>query len=302
MDASEKRGRNLRPSWLINGFRQAVLDSGLVYVPVEGYPFTWFKSLGMPHAVEERLDRALANTGWFNIFPTTTLENLAAPSSDHYPILLNSCPVQRPYLHKRSFRYENAWYPEPGFKKFVTDAWHMHSLDSIVSKLSSCAADMVVWSIDHCNKLKSDIEECRQQRQTIRLNSFGPSQEQVVSLRKKTCRLLSQEDAYWRQRAKSHWYRDGDRNTKFFHSSSPARKKVNRIVSLKDDSSNKISDSRRMCNVAKKYFLNLFQKQNTVVAPVIQAIRQSVFEDDNVMLTAPFTREQFREADRKSVV
>jgi hypothetical protein len=105
MDASVKRGRNFRPNWLINGFRQAVIETGLVDVPVEGYPFTWFKSLGTPRAVEERLDRALANNEWFNLFLTATLENLVAPSSDHYPILLNRCPVQRPHLHKRNFRY-----------------------------------------------------------------------------------------------------------------------------------------------------------------------------------------------------
>jgi hypothetical protein len=48
MDDSEKRGRALQPRWLINGLRQAVLDSGLSDVPLEGYPFTWFKSLGTP--------------------------------------------------------------------------------------------------------------------------------------------------------------------------------------------------------------------------------------------------------------
>jgi hypothetical protein len=92
MDASEKKGQNLRSNWLINGFRQAVLESGLVDVPMEGYPFTWFKSLGTPRAVEEKLDRALVNNDWFNLFPTAILENLAAPSSDHYPILLNRSP------------------------------------------------------------------------------------------------------------------------------------------------------------------------------------------------------------------
>jgi len=56
MDDSEKRGRTTRLRWLINGFRQAALDYGLSYVPVEGYPFTWFKSLGTPRAIEERLD------------------------------------------------------------------------------------------------------------------------------------------------------------------------------------------------------------------------------------------------------
>lgn len=81
MDASEKRGRTVHSNWLINGFRQAILDSGLVDVPVEEYPFTWFNSLGTPCVVKERLDRALANSSWFHLFPNATLENLAAPYS-----------------------------------------------------------------------------------------------------------------------------------------------------------------------------------------------------------------------------
>jgi hypothetical protein len=108
MDASEKRGRTSRPHWLINGFRQSVLDSCLLDVPVEGYPFTWFKIPGTPQAVEERLDRALATAAWFDLFPNDVLENLVAPSSDHYPIVLNRNLVARPHLHKRRFRYENA--------------------------------------------------------------------------------------------------------------------------------------------------------------------------------------------------
>jgi len=40
MDNSGKRGRDTRPQWLINDFRQTVLDSGLSYVLVECYMFT----------------------------------------------------------------------------------------------------------------------------------------------------------------------------------------------------------------------------------------------------------------------
>lgn len=103
MDASEKRDRTSRSNWLINGFRQSVLDSSLSDVPVEGYPFMCFKSLGTPQAVEERLDRALANAMWFDLFPNVVLENLVAPASDHYPIMLSRNPVPRPQFHKRNF-------------------------------------------------------------------------------------------------------------------------------------------------------------------------------------------------------
>ncbi|KEH16700.1 transmembrane protein, putative [Medicago truncatula] len=53
-----------------------------------GYSFTWFKSSGTPSAVEERLDRALDNNVWFDLFPSAKLKNLPAPASDHYPILI----------------------------------------------------------------------------------------------------------------------------------------------------------------------------------------------------------------------
>lgn len=88
LDAGEKRGGAIRLRWLINGFRQAVSDAGLTEIYMKGYPYTWFKSLGMPRAVEVKLDRAHANADWFHMFPNVTVENLVAPTSDHYPLLL----------------------------------------------------------------------------------------------------------------------------------------------------------------------------------------------------------------------
>jgi len=139
--ASEKRGRTTRPLWLINGFQKAVIDSGLSDVPIEGYLFTWLKSLGTSRVVEERLDRGLANNMWFNIFPNATVETLVALASDHYPIYVNVAPTPWPIVSKRHFRYENAWHLEPGFKDLVTNSWQEHSNHTIIPKLSSCAEE-----------------------------------------------------------------------------------------------------------------------------------------------------------------
>ena len=70
LDASEKSGGSVRPRWLINGFCQVVFNASLIDIYMEGYPFTWFKILGTPRVVEERLDRALANNEWFRPFPS----------------------------------------------------------------------------------------------------------------------------------------------------------------------------------------------------------------------------------------
>jgi hypothetical protein len=196
MDASEKRGNNTRPPWLINGFRQAVLDSGLSDIPVDGYPYTWFKYLGTPHAVEERLDRALANNGWFGLFPNAKLENLIAPASDHYPIFLECSPVVRSYTNRRTFRFENAWKIELGFNEFFVDRWNASGSDSVVTRLDRCAGDLSDWSRTNCNKIKKDIVTCRQHLAHLRSNLTGTNQEQLAEVRRKMSQLMLQDDVY----------------------------------------------------------------------------------------------------------
>ena len=296
MAPSEKRGRTSRSPWLINGFRQSVLDAGLSDVPIEGYVFTWFKSLGTPRAAEERLDRALANSGWFNIFPDASLENLVAPASDHYPILLRRHLKVRPTYVQRRFRFENSWKLEPGFDEFMQHTWGLFDDNSILDRLDRCAEDLSSWSKINCNRVKKDIEDCRKQLCHLRSITTGANQDQLVFLRKKMNRLLLQDDVYWRQRAKNHWYKDGDKNTKFFHASATARKKVNRILSLVDDHGVSVSDNVGMGSVAKNYFLDLFQKKVINMEPVLDVIPLSISYDDNALLTAPFVKEEFKEA------
>lgn len=101
----------------------------------------------------------------------------------------------------------------------------MHLTDSIVSKLSACADDILVWTNTHCRKLKSEIEDCHRQLQLLRGNNAGSMQSELLEMRKKIQRLLTQDDAYWKHRAQTHWYKYGDRNTKFFHAYATARKK-----------------------------------------------------------------------------
>ncbi|CAJ2660552.1 unnamed protein product [Trifolium pratense] len=161
LSPSEKKGRNDRAPWLINGFRSAVLESGLADVHMEGYPFTWFKSLGTFRAVEERLDRALANDAWFHKFPNAVLEILPAPASDHYPILLVREPESRTRRARSRFKFENAWLVEPKFNDFVSNRWVSYGDNQILQKLDMCASDLSSWNRNYFKRLQRDIDTCR---------------------------------------------------------------------------------------------------------------------------------------------
>jgi hypothetical protein len=143
LSSDEKKGRVDRANWLINGFREAVVDTGLFDLKMHGYQFTWFKSLGTSRAVEEKLDRALVNDTWSQNFPNSRLECLSATSSDHYPLWLTCDHVQSNNYVPRHFKFEMAWLEEPEFAKFVRHNWSTYNAGDIMHKLDECASDLI---------------------------------------------------------------------------------------------------------------------------------------------------------------
>lgn len=86
---SEKYGGAVRDERLMQNFRDAISFCGLRDLGYRGAPFTWqgFRRSGL---VRERLDRAVACSGWCNIFQNTEVRHLISSSSDHEPILVDT--------------------------------------------------------------------------------------------------------------------------------------------------------------------------------------------------------------------
>ncbi|KAL4387754.1 hypothetical protein GQ457_09G023660 [Hibiscus cannabinus] len=57
--------------------------------------------------------------------------------------------------------------------------------------------------------------------------------------------VLAQEESLWHQKARSSWIENGDRNTRFFHTSVMARRKRNTIRMLRIDGHWIFGDKRR---------------------------------------------------------
>lgn len=83
LSPKEKLGNRDHPNWLIQGFHEVVLDSGLHDLTMEGYKYTWTKSKGKTNAIEEKFDRAMANLEWLDMFPNFKFRNTMALKSDH---------------------------------------------------------------------------------------------------------------------------------------------------------------------------------------------------------------------------
>jgi hypothetical protein len=117
----DKRETHPHPNWLCNGFQNVVGDCDLTDIHLEGYPFTRVKSRGSSTVIEERLDRAMANSQWLMLYPGVKLTNLLSSHSDHSPILLQNLPTIRSG-RIYSFRFENSWLKEEDIDEVVEEA------------------------------------------------------------------------------------------------------------------------------------------------------------------------------------
>ena len=92
-------------------FNEMIFNCGLVEVNFDGSAFTWTNGV-----LWQRLDRALTNAAWSDLFSTTIVSHLMRGRSDHAPLLIKSG-----YFSHRtsSFRYLNVWKRHLGFLAVV---------------------------------------------------------------------------------------------------------------------------------------------------------------------------------------
>jgi hypothetical protein len=78
--------------------------------------------------------------------------------------------------------------------------------------------------------------------------------------------------------------------------SATARSKVKKIDKLKNENDEIITGQQHLCEVAQKYFHELFTPKGGVLDPVLSLILPRVSEADNAILEAPITKEEVRVA------
>ncbi|GAU26876.1 hypothetical protein TSUD_02790 [Trifolium subterraneum] len=273
----------------------AVQDSNLIDLPMEGYPYTWTKGRRAPNPTEERLDRALATQQWLDEFPQYKFMNAIADRSDHSPILIHLSHVQKE-VKARIFKFENAWLEEPNLNDVVKGGWNRELHNPLLAKLQTCTEDLEVWGAKIRSRFKKSIAEFREEMEQNRDHSSELCLQKYQLAREKLSLVLKQEEDYWRQRSKTHWLRDGDSNTKFFHAVASARKKKNHITQLSNNDGVMIQEHQGKCNIAKNYFEQLFQQEEGHEDEITCLINHRVSNEDNCSLIREFEIDEFREA------
>ena len=101
---------------------------------------------------------------------------------------------------------------------------------------------------------------------------------------------LDKEDALWHQMSSLNQFRDGDRNTSFFHAKTSARHKKNFIEGLLDPNGVGQEDEHKVEEIVVEYYKNLFTSNNpTNFSKLLKAIRLKVSSLMNQSLLKDYT-------------
>ena len=92
-------------------FNEMIFDCGLVDVDFDGRAFTWTNDV-----VWQRLDIALINAAWSDLFITTKVSHLMRGHSNHAPFLVK---CGNSFYRASSFRFFNVWKKRPNFLTVV---------------------------------------------------------------------------------------------------------------------------------------------------------------------------------------
>ncbi|CAN0856530.1 hypothetical protein LINGRAHAP2_LOCUS6515 [Linum grandiflorum] len=257
----EKVGRNPIRYGSTQPFRDFIFANSLMDLGCKGDPLTWTNHQVEPYLVKARLDRALCNPRWQGMFGRAVLHNEDRIGSDHAPIRLLFEGIKRV---RGPFRFDRRWSNNQECKDIIRTEWDKGG--SCITRLRGCQETLSLWARNRhsCNKVKEEELKVRLRF----LNSIIRDREVVEEEHKildELEKLWSDEEDFWKQRAGAHWLRMGDRNTRFFHSSTQFRRQRNNISRLQKDNGMWEVNANRLKDVAVGYFRSLFTKSSEVL-------------------------------------
>jgi exonuclease III len=264
VNQDEKMGGALRRESQMDQFREALENCGLSDLGYKGAKFTWSNCQHDGNFIQERLDRAVANKAWCELIATYEVQVLAARSSDHTPLFLQMLDEdEAPIYYSKSFKFEASWLADGECLEVINDAWGRGGdvgvgMQPARSKLASCQTQLVSWSKRKFGNAAKMLTRKTKQLELLQRQARGSNLAAIRRVQKEIDFILEQEDIKWKQRAKQSWYQNGDRNTPFFHAWADHRRRVNRIVRIKDDEGREWKKQHEIGQAFTAFYQKLF--------------------------------------------
>ncbi|XP_075475200.1 uncharacterized protein LOC142505939 [Primulina tabacum] len=232
------------------------------------------------------------------MFPEANVIHQSIIQSDHAPLLIKLFDKKQLGC-KGGFRFQAAWLTHEDFPNVIREEWDTN--EPLEDNVVKTANVLPIWNrttfgdiYRNKRRLIARIEgiqkilNIRPNRGLIKLEK---------RLRDDLDTVLQQEELLWCQKSREEWIILGDRNTKFYHASTLARRSRIRIGSLQDVTGQLIVEEEETKKLAQNYFTSLFQATDSGNPPPLQRGLFPKVEDLKLeKIHAPFSANEIKQA------
>ncbi|KAL0653987.1 hypothetical protein Bca4012_096678 [Brassica carinata] len=197
----EKIGGRIRPKASFQDFRDMRRTCGFQDLQTLGNKFSWIGQRGN-HRVQCCLDRTMATSTWFDKFPASQTEFLEIGESDHRPLVT--------YIETEQLLRI-----------------------PLAQTLSRCRQHISVWKRHNRSNAEDKIGFLRRRLDQAMVSDTRTQQERA-ELKEELNQASLEEEIFWKQESRVMWLRAGDRNTRFFHAVTKAKRIKNTLHSIQD--------------------------------------------------------------------
>ncbi|KAL4353692.1 hypothetical protein GQ457_06G031150 [Hibiscus cannabinus] len=236
LHSGEKRGGPVSVA-AMEFFRRFIQETGLVDIPIKGGEYTWSNGRDPPTLV--RLDRFLVNASFLSAFHHIEQCLLSKSISDHNAI---SLILDDQNWGPKPFKFFNYHLEEEGFIEMVHSCIQNTNGNrrrkGVLQLLKDVKGAIKDWSASRRNTPGLAIKALENEINVLELKQCNGCNDPLLSrnlakLRSCLWKELRSEESVWLQKSRLRWFKEGDRNTKFFHLVASNRRRSNSLKGIR---------------------------------------------------------------------
>ncbi|GAV91001.1 hypothetical protein CFOL_v3_34401 [Cephalotus follicularis] len=276
-------------------FNNAIMKAELEDLRGAGFHFTWNNMRVGIGAISKKLDRALGNWNWFKMMGDTYAQYHPPGISDHSPVSIQLRQMQ-PY-RGRPFKFLNFWAESDNFFHTVKQEWDKtysgSPLIAIHKKLKSLKGLLKKF----CTRPNSRAKE-------LRLNLYSVQQEMMNGavdlsmvererqLRQEVRRAARSEEAFFKQKSRIQWLKEGDSNSAYFHGMVKIRQSKNHIVMIRNEAGAWVELEADIAQVGVDHFRRTMESPGDRVSSVynLESYGKQISGEQRRSLGCPISR------------
>eukprot|EP00253_Pinus_taeda_P002898 PITA_02898 len=170
-----------------------------------------------------------------------------------------------------SFKFNRVFLNDPDFISLITSKWAESQASSAAlfstfrEKFHALRIAAKEWQSHKIKSDRRDLTSINSALESLLSTSTWDTMpfEKKNKIRDLTARkneLLLKEEITWRLKSRALWLREGDRNSKFFHSFANARRKINTIWNIRDSGGDFLSTQEEISNEASAFFHHHYKR------------------------------------------